>query len=644
MGTTSRFGGLGRGGFTAAIFFLLCATLQAQRTLTVPEELVAYPDMIVYNAKLVTMDDPSFGLNAPIGTIAQAMAIRQGKVQAVGANDRIVSLAGPKTEKIDAKGRMVMPGIINTHTHIHNNEMEAWVEEHPEVVDAVASNYSVGGKTDAEMTQGIKLVVQEHVRKTAPGRWAFITVAARGGGGSGLAPGVAYLAQAKFNKQMLDQLAPQHPVMLMAHPSYVANSAFVAGVEKLNGTKFSSGAGGMDEQGRVKGTAPQYRRGLIIDQYFQTRVPLLADIVAEGLLRNAAAGITAFASHIMGLRFLDAFNLLDRQNRMPIRFAYTHYFGFQAGYQEAANFYRRMGDMAGMGSDFLWQSAVGLGSIDSGPPRFCSTMEAPKAVKDGEWCQNSPGTIQYETTRTAIANYERIAVGHAYADKGVDYFMDAVDQAMQDNPAITMEYIRSRRFSSDHCGFYPRKEQLPRMAEMGMMISCSGGMISRSFPYLKIYNPIYEDRIAPIKSAIQGGVMVTLEGGGASRNNVGRSPFAAGANFLHRKNEYGVVVAPKEIIDRNTLLKMMTSWAARYVLRENVLGTLEPGKWADFIVLNKDYFDAPIDEVKDIYPLMTVVGGNIRVLRAEYAQELGRRPLGPQVDFKNENQFREGAD
>src|SRR2546427_202980 len=102
-------------------FFFLASAGFAQDMVTVPAEIAAYPDMIVYNGKVVTMDDISFGLNKPIGTIAQAMAIRGNQIQAIGNNDRILRMAGPKTDKVDLKGRMVMPGIVDTHTHIHNN-------------------------------------------------------------------------------------------------------------------------------------------------------------------------------------------------------------------------------------------------------------------------------------------------------------------------------------------------------------------------------------------------------------------------------------------------------------------------------------------------------------------------------------------
>jgi predicted amidohydrolase YtcJ len=56
---------------------------------------------------------------------------------------------------------------------------------------------------------------------------------------------------------------------------------------------------------------------------------------------------------------------------------------------------------------------------------------------------------------------------------------------------------------------------------------------------------------------------------------------------------------------------MGTSWAAEYVHRENVLGTLERGKYADLLVLNNDYFTVPEREIRKIKPLLTMVGGKI---------------------------------
>ena len=626
---------IGRHGIASLV--LWCGVAIGQEAPGVPSEILAYPDLIVYNAKLVTMDDKSFGVNTPVGTIAEAMAVRDGKIIAVGTSAQIQRLAGPRTDKIDAKGRMVMPGMIDTHLHAHNGIVDDWMTEHPQAVKDHFSVYTVPeGKTDAELVKAITVIVQEHVRNTEAGRWADVEIA--GGAGAGEdSRGVLFLSDKKFTKQMLDALAPKHPVLLRAHPSYVINEAYIQAISTIYG-KMDREAAGIDDAGRLRSTASQYRpnKGMFVDFYFRSRVPLLAEILEAKLLKHAAVGVTTYVSHIMGYRFLDAFNLLAREKRMPIRFAWTHWYGFATGYADSENFYRRVGDLQGMGDDYFWNNGVGLGAIDSGLPRICSTMEAPRAQKDLEWCQNGPGTREYETTKTAIANYQRVQVGHSEGDKGVDYFMDALEQAMRENPAITLDYIRSKRFSSDHCNFYPRIDALPRMAKLGMMVSCSPGALTGSMEWIGPgkYPPIYVKQIAPIRSAIEAGVMVTTEGAsGVDLNNRSPGRFAATVAFLTRKNQQGVAVSPDEAVDRNTLLKMMTTWAARFVMKEDLLGSLDPGKLADFLVLSGDYFAGPPEAIAKIYPVMTVVGGKIAVLKEEFARELGRAPVGPQVEF-----------
>ena len=616
----------GRYGIANLVAF--CALALGQETVTVPVELVGYPDLIVYNAKVVTMDDHSFGLNTPVGTIAEAMAVRDGKVMLVGTSAQIQRLAGPRTDKIDAKGRMVMPSQINTHDHVHNAIIDGWVDKHPQELMQFYSEYEVTGRTFPELTQAITATIQNHVATKPRTSIAIVNLHNPAPTPAVPQPTIAavYLSEGNFPKQKVDALAPNHPVFIRAHPSSIGNEALFKGISEFYGPA-SKEAMAMDEIGRIRETHAQYPRMLPGDRYFQTKVSLVADLLEQGLQEFAARGITTYVSHIMGERFIDAFNKLVKEDRMPIRFAYTHWAGFAMGYADSANFYRRMGDMAGhgIGQDRFWEIGVGLGAIDSAMPRICSSMEAPKQHKELEFCQNGPGTRQYESTKTAIANYQRVNVGHAQGDRGVDFFMDAVEAAMKENPSITLDYIRSLRLSSDHCDFYPRIDALPRMAKLGMMLSCDAATLTGSMEWIGpgMYPPIYAAQIAPIASAIRAGVMVTSESDG----------FAGNLPFLTRANRKGVVVSPNERVDRNTLLKMMTIWPARFTLKEDVLGSLEPGKWADFMILNKDYFEGPPEAIAGIYPLTVAVAGKIIVLREEFAKEIGRNAVGPQIDF-----------
>ena len=87
------------------------------------ETVLGYPDMVFYNAKVVTMDDASFSSDP--GTIVQALAVRDDKILALGTNQAMRALAGPSTQQIDLKGRTVLPSFILTHGHPTDRIWEA---------------------------------------------------------------------------------------------------------------------------------------------------------------------------------------------------------------------------------------------------------------------------------------------------------------------------------------------------------------------------------------------------------------------------------------------------------------------------------------------------------------------------------------
>jgi predicted amidohydrolase YtcJ len=206
---------------------------------------------------------------------------------------------------------------------------------------------------------------------------------------------------------------------------------------------------------------------------------------------------------------------------------------------------------------------------------------------------------------------------------------------MKEDPAFTLEHVRALRISSDHCGFYPRAAQIPRMKKLGMIISCDSMFVNRSAPWLKVYGLDKANRIAPIKDMIDGGVMTTAEAElGRVETGESETLHAQLVHLITRTNDRGQKIAPEEAIDRQTLMKMSTVWPSFYVLKEKELGTLEPGKYADFVILNKDYFTIPEAEIGSVFPLMTVLGGKTIVLREELAKEWGVPAVGPQMKWK----------
>ena len=230
----------------------------------------------------------------------------------------------------------------------------------------------------------------------------------------------------------------------------------------------------------------------------------------------------------------------------------------------------------------------------------------------------------------------RYVVNHSMSDKSLDYVMDIMEKVVAENPEITLEDMRRLRVTSDHCYMSPRPDQLPRLAKLGMIISCpAGAYLNRIVPWIPVLGEQIADWNSPIGGMLRAGVMPTAEGEGSE----GVTPFFNNYQRMTRRTELGKIVGPNQAIDRVSAIKMQTIWAAFYVLKEKELGSLEPGKFADFVVLNKDYFTVPQDDIPTVFPLMTVMGGKTRTLRAELASELGVSPLGLQREWKFKPDF-----
>jgi hypothetical protein len=599
------------------------------QTVTVPQAIVSYPELIVHNGKIVTMDDPSFAQN--IGRTVQAMAIREGKVQALGTNAEILAMAGSQTRRLDVKGRTVIPGLINTHSHMHDHSIRLWTRTNRDKVEEVQRSFSVTGRDYAEIKRGIELVVKEQMARARPDQWAYIELPNGGNAGTGI--GVKFLGDNGLTREELDQWAPQTPVFLNSHPAWMLNKA--AEVSFLNLYGLDWGEETVDKALTMNTTI---RRSLVVDRYFAPRIGEMADLLQGGLEHQSALGLTTFSSHIVGLRIHDAYMKMVRDGTMPIRFGYAHRFCQQVE-PEMAGCFMRLGDTAGLGDPYFFNVGVTLGGIDTGPPNICTTMDAAPEFKSKEKCILEPGSDYEKAIAAAIASYDRYVVNHVYGDKAVDTFMDVVDRQIENTPGITLDYIRSRRMTADHCGFYPRKEQLDRIKKFGMVISCDPMFLDRSQPWLKVYGEDKANRIGPAKSMIDAGIMVTAEAEVDVETGTGPTYFAVQSHFLTRKNSRGDILAPEEAVDRITLMKMMTTWPSYYLMKEKELGSLEVGKFADFVVLNKDYFTIPEDQIPTAFPLMTSLGGRTIVLRKEFADELGTQPVGPQMNWEFATKF-----
>jgi len=618
------------------VFIVAAGIARAQNTVTGPAELVQYPELIIHNAKIVTMDDAD--PNGTVGTITQAMAVRGDSILRLGTEAEVLRLAGPQTRTIDLKGRTVIPGMINTHVHLHGGYINRWLRKFPAEMAKMFEHvrqFRVSGNTVDEVTKSIELVLKEQMASAPKEQWAEISVQNRGQYGFGI--GALYLNEGHMTREKLDALAPDRPVYIGggdAEP--LLNTAGRNAFFEMFNLDYT-------EENEFKTMQNVKMAGMLMELFWRPRVDMMADGIEDGLKHYAAMGFTGFSSHIIGYPIHDAYMKLSREGRMPIRFGYANR-NCQQMVADIGRCFASLGDMAGMGDKYFWNVGVTLGGLDGDAPEMCHTMDASPKVLALQECSARPDGPYWDGVYWAIRSRLRYVVNHVMGDKSIDYFLDMVEKAMQDDPSLTLEYIRARRLSADHCGWYPRQDQLGRMARLNIHLSCASKEIDDQGAFIpKIFGEQYANRIGPINSILKSGIIVANEGNFSGTDDVEHTTFARFYPFITRMRSDGAVLAPQERINRVQLLKMSTSYAASYVLKDKELGTLEPGKLADFVVLSKDYFTIPEEAIPTVYPLMTVVGGKTIVLREELANDIGLPAVGPQLEFTFEVPKTEGG-
>lgn len=178
------------------------------------------------------------------------------------------------------------------------------------------------------------------------------------------------------------------------------------------------------------------------------------------------------------------------------------------------------------------------------------------------------------------------------------------------------------------------EQQAVRAKKLGVMFSCGpkylyGGERGAVGASKQLYGE--EEKAAdwniPFRRFINDGVRVTME-----LDEHAFHPFLALQVAMTRKDVKGKVWGPQQRIDRREALYTYTRWSAEYVLKENLLGSIEPKKFADFVVLNRDYLTVPEEEMGRIDPVLTVVGGQIVYSQSEFAGALGLPTVGYQGD------------
>lgn len=535
------------------------------------------------NGKIVTVDADF--------AIAEAFVESGGRITAVGAAS---GLTGDRV--VDLGGRTVLPGFVDAHPHTVHLGLDDAVEP------ALAGLTSVAA---------IAARIGGAVGETSPGEWIVTSPIGE--------PPEFFdlpdrLAEGRWpTRADLDAVAPDNPVLiptsaLWPHPS-VLNSAALA---RLGVTRDTP-----DEPGLlIVRDAAGEPTGVVHGLVFYTRSALLGtlmaqlptasqrwtrDAIARALSANLAAGLTTvYEGH--GNTFTADLRALRAEGRLACRVVATYEAPVGRPGADVAGWMASVGDAAGEGTGDDMLRAVGVTVSLDGPTHFGrALMSEPYLDPHGD-----PGNGSSVLSTAELADVARLAVRHdlrlnvvASGDAACGIAVDAFEAVHRETP------ITGRRWVAQHFHHVTR-EQVGRLAAMGVVAQvCAGVDVARGEEvYVKRLPGSLWEHVTPVRWWLDAGVPVALASDGA------HGPLFQLWAALRRVDRGGrSLLTPAKTMTREEAVRASTAGAADVIGWADRIGSIEPGKLADFVVLDRDVLTCPVDEIREARVLTTVLGG-----------------------------------
>ncbi len=542
-----------------------------------------YADRAFRHGQFITLD--------PAQPTAQALAVRDGKIVAVGSDDDIASLIGPGTTVVDLDGCTVVPGFHDAHCHILLFGL---------------SLVEMNARAAATIAEAVEAVAA-HVQQATSGQWI------RGGGYN-----ENKLAERRhLTRADLDPVSPHNPVFL-SHVSghmAVANSRALALAGITRDTPDP--AGGVierDERGEPTGLLKETAQELIrkiLPPYTleETKAALAAagrQMAAEGITsaQDAWAGWIA-PEEFRAYQEATAEGLLPQRVRLMVdveRLAVRE----RAATQGGPYFDFAFGLRTGFGNERLKLGAIKL-FLDGSLIGRTAALSAPYANPSTGSGQAAPDTCGFlvkseETIHAQVAMAHRggwQAAMHAIGDRAIEAGLDAIESAMGADAAR----FRPRL---EHCGIL-RPDLLERIRRLGVVIVTQPRFITELGDGFRA--ALGEERLRlTYPMASLRGLRVAFS---SDRPVVNGAPLLGIQAAVLQRTGSGAAYIPAEAITVEEALRWYTLGAAYSTFEENEKGSLAPGKWADFTALSDNPMQATEKMTGEIAVLKTVVGGEV---------------------------------
>jgi predicted amidohydrolase YtcJ len=523
-------------------------------------------DLILSNGKIITVDERF--------TIAQAVAIRGDRIVGVGTNQDMTRLAGPGTRRIDLRGRAVTPGLIDNHMHLLRAGT-TWLNEVR--FDGVDSR-----KKAIELLRARASVV-------GPGGWVFNM--------GGWAHQQFSDDPRPFTREELDQIAPNNPVALQESYYQVflngrALQTFGIEANAPDPKEFVKGSIVRDAAGKPTGVI---KGDIAATRPVQAKLPKVAPEQLEAsslaLVKDMnRAGLTTFGVPGCNADVLEIFQKWKAMNQLNVRVFCID--GAAAGNPEAVD--RSVQQIAKMK---LFQGDGYIDQIFFGESVYGPLHDPMFALKSDP----TPDQLaQWRRVAAAVAKAGLPLHVHAELHDTIDGFLDQIEAINKDTP------IKSLRWTLAHINQI-NTPQLERMKKLGMYAAVHPwAVINGAIMHEGFGDGAYD--MPPLATIQDSGIMWGFGTDGSAANQY--LPFTTLYFAVTGKMAGGTKVI-RQTISREDALIAHTRKNAFLVFHEDDLGAIAPGKLADLVVLDRDYLTIPADQIKDVKPLMTMVGGRI---------------------------------
>jgi len=544
----------------------------------IPEELAA--DRILINGNIVTVD--------PKGSTAEALAVKDGRFLMVGAVDHVLKSRGRHTEVIDFGGKTILPGFIDCHNHVPARPRLVdlhWVRSMDELV----------------------AMLREKAERTPKGRWV------QGGGFN-----ESKLEEKRFpNRYDLDKASTEHPIAIGRVGGHVGNiynsyALNLAGITRDTPDPKPPAYIERDpETGEPLGNLRESAEEPLLEM-MAAEPPSTNDEVKEALKetfrRLNAWGITSVQEPGSSGRKVRLYQELSEEGALTIRNTFLISRRDEEGFWNPEQIRKKieciesLGILPGFGDDMLRVAGLKL-MVDGSMSAANAALYEPYLGQPDNIgiMHEGAGTKEEFIEYVKAAHKAGLRLGiHAIGDRAIDIALDGIEAALKAHPR------EDHRHSIEHCGL-PTKEALERMRRLGVTASSSVGFgWELGDQHLSLIGKERMKRYYPHRSFLEHGI----KAGANFDYSVTMADIMKGIYVMvARRSETGQDLGQNQRISRMDAIKAFTMDAAYLEFEEGIKGSIEPGKLADFVVLDKDILTCSEEEIKDIHVLATYLGG-----------------------------------